>query len=259
LRDELITHPHKIDKIIVHNTIQATNQKQSIMSNNGIRTPHEHDVLSGRGNKAHYHRGNRTFRDLVSEHKMGYAKCPKQEKSAFVEGYIVSKIGALSPPGRFLKQDPVTELWYEIGMKNSLNKTRQALREGIPELMTKMESKNNTTTTSPSATTTTTTCSWNNPTITDSQMQSYTCLLVEENLHSYGDESMKTSFIRSFSFPSLSSFPHVSGDLFISNESMKTSFKSDFDDLNISMKTSFILDFDDLNDSISNTISEMMR
>jgi hypothetical protein len=41
----------------------------------------------------------------------------------------------MNPPGRFLKQDPVTQLWNDIGTKQALAKTRQALREGAPEML----------------------------------------------------------------------------------------------------------------------------
>lgn len=41
----------------------------------------------------------------------------------------------MNPPGRFIKQDPKTKLWYDIGKKAALAKTRQALREGAPELL----------------------------------------------------------------------------------------------------------------------------
>ena len=41
----------------------------------------------------------------------------------------------MDPPGRFLKQNQATKLWEDIGDKKSLDKTRQALREGAPELL----------------------------------------------------------------------------------------------------------------------------
>jgi hypothetical protein len=44
-------------------------------------------------------------------------------------------VRARDPPGRFLKQDPATKLWHDIGEKKALDKTRQALREGAPEIM----------------------------------------------------------------------------------------------------------------------------
>jgi hypothetical protein len=42
------------------------------------------------------------------------------------------------PPGRFLKQDPKTKLWNDVGEKKALDKTRQALREGAPEMLKDM-------------------------------------------------------------------------------------------------------------------------
>lgn len=102
-----------------------------------IITPHEHDVLSGRGNFVNYHAGNEHFRALVRKHKLEYVRCPKPQKGKFSK-MIVDEIKARDPPGRFLKQDAQTKLWYDIGEKKALDKTRQALREGAPEIMKEM-------------------------------------------------------------------------------------------------------------------------
>ena len=51
---------------------------------------------------------------------------------------IYDEIRAMDPPGRFLKQDPITKLWSDIGKKKALDKTRQALREGAPEMLKEM-------------------------------------------------------------------------------------------------------------------------
>ena len=99
-----------------------------------IITPHDHDVLSGRGNYVNYHVGNEHFRFLVKKHKIAYVACPKPEKGRF-STIIVDEVRSLDPPGRFLKQDAKTKLWQDIGDKKSLDKTRQALREGAPELL----------------------------------------------------------------------------------------------------------------------------
>ena len=99
----------------------------------GIVTPHEHDVLSGRGNFVNYHAGNEHFRALVRKHKVAYVACPKPQKGKFSR-MIVDEIKARNPPGRFLKQDNNSKLWYDIGEKKALDKTRQALREGAPEI-----------------------------------------------------------------------------------------------------------------------------
>jgi hypothetical protein len=102
-----------------------------------IVNPHEHDVLSGRGNFVNYHAGNEHFRALVRKHKVDYVKCPKPQKGKFSK-VIVDEIKSRNPPGRFLKQDATTKLWYDIGEKKALDKTRQALREGAPDLMKDM-------------------------------------------------------------------------------------------------------------------------
>ncbi|KAL3800454.1 hypothetical protein HJC23_011691 [Cyclotella cryptica] len=52
---------------------------------------------------------------------------------------IYSEIRAMDPPGRFLKQDPKTMLWSDIGKKKALLKTRQALREGARELLEELD------------------------------------------------------------------------------------------------------------------------
>jgi hypothetical protein len=100
----------------------------------GIVTPHEHDVLSGRGNFVNFHVGNEHFRNLVKQHKVAYVACPKPKKGKFSR-VIYNEIRRMNPPGRFLKQDPQTKLWYDIGEKKALDKTRQALREGAPDIM----------------------------------------------------------------------------------------------------------------------------
>lgn len=103
----------------------------------GIVAPHDHDVLSGRGNFVNYHAGNEHFRALVRKHKLEYVRCPKPQKGKFSR-IIVDEIKSRNPPGRFLKQDAQTKLWYDIGEKKALDKTRQALREGAPDIMKEM-------------------------------------------------------------------------------------------------------------------------
>jgi hypothetical protein len=99
-----------------------------------INTPHDHDILSGRGNFVNYHPGNEHFRTLVRKYKMEYVRCPKPQKGKYSK-LIYDEIKARNPPGWFLKQDNKTKEWYNIGEKKALDKTRQALREGAPELM----------------------------------------------------------------------------------------------------------------------------
>ena len=59
-------------------------------------------------------------------------------QKAIYSKIIYDEIRAMAPPGRFLKQDPKTKLWNDIGEKRALDKTRQALREGAPEMLKDM-------------------------------------------------------------------------------------------------------------------------
>lgn len=109
------------------------NSGVSHMPLEGIHAPHPHDVLAGRGKSINHHPGNQYFISLIKPLKTDYVATPKQEKSMFAR-MVIQKIKNLKPPGRFLKQDPNTGLWFDIGEKKAILKTRQALREGAPEI-----------------------------------------------------------------------------------------------------------------------------
>jgi hypothetical protein len=64
---------------------------------------------------------------------------PAKAQKAIYSKIIYDEIRALVPPGRFLKQDPKTKVWSDIGEKKALDKTRQALREGAPEMLKDMK------------------------------------------------------------------------------------------------------------------------
>ncbi|KAL3800452.1 hypothetical protein HJC23_011689 [Cyclotella cryptica] len=105
-----------------------------------ISMPHPHDVLSGRGNLANRHPGNEHFRALVKSYKKEYVACPKASKPMYSR-LIYDQIHSMEPPGRFLKQDPTTKVWSCIGKKKAIDKIRQALREGAPELLKGLEAE----------------------------------------------------------------------------------------------------------------------
>lgn len=122
------------------------NKIQSISSNTvetgsimkGIRSPNNNDVLSGRGNFAKTHAGNEQFRAIVESYKISYNATEKR-KRPIISKMIVDRIKELQPPGRFLKEDPLTKLWFDIGEKKALHKTRQALREGATDIVKQIE------------------------------------------------------------------------------------------------------------------------
>jgi serine/threonine protein kinase len=101
-----------------------------------IVMPGPHDVLLGRGNDTNNHSGNKAFRALISEHKIRYASCGKNEKPN-VAREVVEIWKNLDPSGRFLaRRDNHGEQsgWVEVPEKKAREKASQCLRERTPEV-----------------------------------------------------------------------------------------------------------------------------
>lgn len=99
-----------------------------------IANPHEaNDVLFGRGGKTNHHEGNIRYRGLIDEkYRDIYEKCTtKTQKTnvamAFIQEWRTGQ--AQGPPGRFLKFNPSTALWEDVGDRRAREKISQALRE----------------------------------------------------------------------------------------------------------------------------------
>lgn len=119
-----------------------------------IFTPHDNDVIGGRGHKANVHPGNVLFRSYVSAVKVDYVMSPKRDKPKYAKE-VVQRIKNQDPPGRFLKsyhrshdegsdnnsanQGDSSIFWKDIGDKEALSKTRQALREGAASIWEEVE------------------------------------------------------------------------------------------------------------------------
>jgi hypothetical protein len=100
-----------------------------------IRTPHEHDVLLGRGGGINSHEGNVQFRAWVAERKNDYNLAPSKTEKARAAREVMALVQNRFPPGRFLKRDPTCmEWWVEIDDEKMMTKTSQALREGAPQI-----------------------------------------------------------------------------------------------------------------------------
>lgn len=99
-----------------------------------IKVPNDNDVLSGRGGGVNSHPGNKRYRTIVNSMKTQYLspQTRKAQKTQIAAG-IVWTIRQSSPPGRFLKINPETGYWHEIGDKAAFRKTGQALRENSSE------------------------------------------------------------------------------------------------------------------------------
>lgn len=103
-----------------------------------IRTPHRHDVLSGRGGGINMHAGNKVFREWVAERKEEYNLAPNKMEKTRVALEVIDRVKQQNPPGRFLTRDLTTSSsvnwWVEVDEARALAKTSQALREGAPQI-----------------------------------------------------------------------------------------------------------------------------
>jgi len=105
-----------------------------------IANPNENDVLCGRGGRINSHAGNVKFRDVINARKKEYlAPTTKKLEKAHIAAAIVNDIRAMDPPGRFLKEDRDTHLWFDIGDAKAIKKTGQALREDAPDIRHELE------------------------------------------------------------------------------------------------------------------------
>jgi hypothetical protein len=97
-----------------------------------IKEPNRNDVLFGRGGGVNEHSGNIQMRGFAADVRREYMNSEKHEKQKVVKG-VVDRIRALDPPGRFLKKDSNTGLWWEVGDTQAWKKVAQALRESVPD------------------------------------------------------------------------------------------------------------------------------
>jgi hypothetical protein len=75
---------------------------------------------------------------LVAANKQLYVTLPKRQKMLLSRS-IVHAVRSQTPPGRFLQKDSKSDRWCDIGDQRAQEKTSQALREGAPELKTKLK------------------------------------------------------------------------------------------------------------------------
>jgi hypothetical protein len=113
-------------------TVQQSTTSDALINNNahatGILEPRENDCLVGRGGGTNYHIGNQKYRNLINQYKAEYSAAGRGDKS-LIAMKVVRLWRAQDPPGRFLQQDDVTRVWFEVGDEKARNKTSQSLRE----------------------------------------------------------------------------------------------------------------------------------
>jgi len=107
-----------------------------------IQEPHDHDIVSGRGQFSRNHPGNRYLLEKVRENKDLYDRTKKDQKKVIAQD-IANHISKRNPPGRFLfKQDMKgdTSMWKVLPYdhKKVIFKVTQIFRD----LRTKQERNN---------------------------------------------------------------------------------------------------------------------
>lgn len=120
--------------VSTNNTSSASSNSQIVRR---IRTPHEHDVLCGRGGGINGHKGNGVFRNWVADRRLDYNLATSKADKARVAKEVMNLVTKQNPPGRFLQRDPtggIGSWWIEIDETKAMAKTSQALREGAPTI-----------------------------------------------------------------------------------------------------------------------------
>jgi hypothetical protein len=118
----LITNENTI-KVIVYKNYRNDN----MISNKEINP---NDVLCGRGGLTNSHVGNQSFRCVVAEYQLEYLTARKSEKKGIAQK-IVARIKENG--GQFLQRSSAnnSDAWSISSDKRSVEKTSQALREGL--------------------------------------------------------------------------------------------------------------------------------
>lgn len=75
----------------------------------------ENDVICGRGRKCFQHAGNRRFRKMVEAMLPKYSDAPNKLDKTFIICDVVNRVRNNSPFGGFVKKDPVSGRYVEVG------------------------------------------------------------------------------------------------------------------------------------------------
>lgn len=97
-----------------------------------IISPHGNDVLMGRGGKNNQHKGNENLSDMARLMRDDYKASAKKGKSDMSRD-LVQQVRDLTPPGRFLKRNPITNDWEDVGDDIAREKISQVLRDAVSE------------------------------------------------------------------------------------------------------------------------------
>ena len=75
----------------------------------------EYDVICGRGCRCFNHIGNKRFRKVVEAHLDRYSRAVTKTDKTTIICEIVIHVRSISPDGGFVKKDPLTGRYFEVG------------------------------------------------------------------------------------------------------------------------------------------------
>jgi len=94
--------------------------------------PGSSDVILGRGKKCFHHEGNENFRKTVASRLIEYKRAGKNRtEKTHILFSVVSSIRRANPIGRFIKKNPDTKRWYDVGDFVAKEKISQSFRDMI--------------------------------------------------------------------------------------------------------------------------------
>lgn len=95
-------------------------------------SPHENDILLGRGGKNNMHVGNEKLRELARKVAEQYHRSSKKEKS-YLSRTLVQKVKGMEPAGRFLRRHPKENHWEDMSEDEDKcrEKCAQVLRDAV--------------------------------------------------------------------------------------------------------------------------------
>ena len=109
---------------------------RSILSNDGNDRllpdgfePSSYDVICGRGKGSAQWEGNRRFQVIIAMNQEKYLKAPERKDKSKLLDSIVRTVRDLRPRAGFVRQDPATGRWYEIGDHQARRKVGHAIRD----------------------------------------------------------------------------------------------------------------------------------
>lgn len=118
----------------MHSCEEASSAKTDAAGHNMRMLPENYepcddDVLCGRGRKCFDHPGNVKFRSLVISMLPAYNKAVAKLEKSYILSDVVEQVRKNSGVGGFIRKDPDSGRWYEVGDFLAREKTSQAFRD----------------------------------------------------------------------------------------------------------------------------------